>query len=25
VQEDEKSPDHTRGSRIGRWLWRRLS
>jgi hypothetical protein len=25
VQEDEESPDHTRGSRIGRWLWRRLS
>ena len=25
VREDEKSPDHTRGSWIGRWLWRRLS
>ena len=25
VQEEEKSPEYTRRSRIGRWLWQRLS
>jgi hypothetical protein len=25
VQEEEKSPEYPRRSRIGRWLWRRFS